>query len=103
MAEAKIASVINTDAGKAFEVIGNVIHEEKPVIKVTSSFLYRGCFTDCENTFEIAQDPDYVPTPKEWFELRVQSKYLIAGTSSSSVREQSFLSLDRRFRGCIYS
>ena len=90
--EAKIASVINTDAGKAVKVIGNIIHERKPVIEVTSSFLYRGRFTDYENTFEIVQEPDYVvdyPTDasigvllsKEWFELRDQSKPLTAGTS----------------------
>ena len=90
--EAKIASVINTDAGKAVKVIGNIIHEGKPVIEVTSSFLYRGRFTDYENTFEIVQEPDYVveyPTDasidvllsKEWFELRDQSKPLTAGTS----------------------
>jgi len=45
-AEAKIASVIDTDAGKAVKVIGNVIHEGKPIVEVISSFLYRGRFTD---------------------------------------------------------
>lgn len=90
--EAKIASVINIDAGKSVKVIGNIIHEGKPVIEVTSSFLYRGRFTDYENNFEILQEPDYVveyPTDasigvllsKEWFELRDQSKPLAAGTS----------------------
>ena len=90
--EAKIASVINTDAGKAVKVIGNILHEGKPVIEVTSSFLYRGRFTDYENTFEIVQEPDYVveyPTDasigvllsKEWFELRDPSKPLVPGTS----------------------
>ena len=77
--EAKISSVINTDAGKAVKVIGNIVHKGKPVIEVTSSFLYRGRFTDYENTFEIVQEPDYLveyPTDasilvllsKEWFE-----------------------------------
>jgi hypothetical protein len=90
--EAKIASVINTDAGKAVKVIGNIIHGGEPVIEVTSSFLYRGRFTDYENTFEIVQEPDYVveyPTDvsigvllsKEWFEWRNQSKPPEAGTS----------------------
>ncbi|KAF9648674.1 fatty acid synthase [Thelephora ganbajun] len=90
--EAKVASVINTDAGKAVKVIGNIVHEGKPVIEVTSSFLYRGRFTDYGNTFEIVQEPDYIvdyPTDasigvllsKEWFELRDQSKPLITGTS----------------------
>ena len=90
--EAKIASVINTDAGKAVKVIGNIVHEGKPVIEVTSSFLYRGHFTDYENTFEIVQEPDYVveyPTDasidvllsKEWFELRDPLNPPEAGTS----------------------
>ena len=90
--EAKIASVINTDAGKAVKVIGNIIHEGRPVIEVSSSFLYRGRFTDYENTFEIVQEPDYVVEystdasidvllSKDWFELRDQSKPPTAGTS----------------------
>ena len=90
--EAKIASNINTDAGKAVEVIGNVIHEGKPVIEIASSFLYRGHFTDYENTFKIVQEPDYVVEypidasigallSKEWFKLRDQSKPLTASTS----------------------
>ena len=80
-AEAKIASVINTDAGKTVKVIGNIVHEGKPA---TSS-----------NTFEIVQEPDYVggyPTDasidvllsKEWLELCDQSKPLTAGTPPSS-------------------
>jgi len=59
-AEAKIASVIDTDADKAIKVIGNIIHEGKPIVEVTSSFLYRGRFTDYENTFVIVQESDYV-------------------------------------------
>ena len=35
--EAKVTSVINTDAGKTVRVIGNIIHEGKPVIEVSSS------------------------------------------------------------------
>ena len=51
--EAKISSIINTDAGMAVKAIGNIIRGGKLVIEVTSSFLYCGPFTDYENIFEI--------------------------------------------------
>ncbi|KAF9642128.1 hypothetical protein BDM02DRAFT_3247313 [Thelephora ganbajun] len=90
--EAKVASVINTSIGKTVKVIGNTIHKGKPIIKVASSFLYSGHFTDYENTFKIVQEPNYkadYPTDasidillsKEWFELHNQPKPLITGTS----------------------
>ena len=44
--EAKIASVTNTNSGKAVNVIGTIIQDEEPVIEVTSFFLYYGRFTD---------------------------------------------------------
>jgi fatty acid synthase subunit alpha len=61
-AEARIASVTNTDAGKVVKVKGHVYREDKPVIGVVSSFLYRGRFTDYEHTFETTEEPDYRPT-----------------------------------------
>ena len=90
-AEARIASVINSDAGKAVKVSGYIIRDSKRVIEVTSSFLYRGRFTDYENTFEVTEEPDYVVPlhsdasvgvlqSKEWFEWRDQTKPLQAGT-----------------------
>jgi fatty acid synthase subunit alpha, fungi type len=32
----------------------------KPVIEIVSAFLYRGCFTDYENTFETTEERDYL-------------------------------------------
>ncbi|KZT29627.1 fatty acid synthase [Neolentinus lepideus HHB14362 ss-1] len=91
-AEARLASVKNTDAGKAVKVTGFVLREGKPVIEVNSTFLYRGRFTDFPNTFEVVQEPDYVveiPTDgdvavllsKEWFEWDDDSRPLQAGTT----------------------
>ncbi|KAF9643908.1 hypothetical protein BDM02DRAFT_3219125 [Thelephora ganbajun] len=57
--EAKVAFVINTDAGKAVKATGYIVHERKPVTEATSSFLHHGRFTDYENTFEIVQEPDH--------------------------------------------
>jgi fatty acid synthase subunit alpha, fungi type len=91
-AEARISSVINTDAGKAVKVAAFILRNSKPVVEVTSCFLYRGRFTDYENTFEIVEEPDYVVSlendaavgvlqSKEWFEWREATKPLQAGTS----------------------
>ncbi|KAJ7019830.1 fatty acid synthase [Mycena alexandri] len=91
-AEANIVSVTNTDAGKVVKVKGHVFRAGKPVIEVISAFLYRGRFTDYQNTFETTEEPDYVVTlesdaavgvlqSKEWFEWIDESKPLLAGTS----------------------
>lgn len=77
---AQINSVINQDAGKMVEVCGTIKRDDKPVMQVTSQFLYRGAYTDFENTF---QRKDEVPMQvhlestkdvavlqsKEWFRL----------------------------------
>lgn len=78
-AEARIVSVINSDSGKTVKVTGFVLRDDKPVIEVTSSFLYRGTFIDYQNTFEIVDEPEYIVkissvvdvgvlSSKEWFE-----------------------------------
>ncbi|THH15787.1 hypothetical protein EW146_g4747 [Bondarzewia mesenterica] len=90
-AEAKVTAVINSDAGKTVKVQGHVSCDGEPVIEVVSSFLYRGRFTDYENTFETIEEPDYlvelindaavgVLQSKEWFEWDDPSKPLQAGT-----------------------
>ena len=59
-AEAKIVSVINANEGKIVKVKGHVYRKGERVIEVVSAFLYRGTFTDYENTFEITEEPDYL-------------------------------------------
>ncbi|KAF9267936.1 fatty acid synthase [Marasmius fiardii PR-910] len=89
--EAKIVSVINSREGKIVKVKGHVYREGAPVIEVVSAFLYRGTFTDFENTFEITQEADYIVTlatdadvgvlqSKEWFHWEDDSKPLTSGT-----------------------
>ncbi|KAI0368773.1 fatty acid synthase [Pilatotrama ljubarskyi] len=91
-AEARIIAVINSDAGKTVKVKGYVTRDNERVIEVVSSFLYRGRFSDYENTFEILEEPDYLvelPTEasvgvlqsKEWFEWDDETKPLQAGTT----------------------
>ncbi|KIM35127.1 hypothetical protein M413DRAFT_432872, partial [Hebeloma cylindrosporum] len=83
-AEARIISVINANEGKIVKVKG--------FVGVVSSFLYRGRFSDYENTFDTTEEPDYaVPLEsdadvgvlqfKEWFEWDNESSPLLAGTS----------------------
>ncbi|KAG6813968.1 hypothetical protein H0H92_005223, partial [Tricholoma furcatifolium] len=91
-ARAQIVSVTNTDAGKVVKVKGHVYRGDEQVIEVISAFLYRGRFTDYENTFETIEEPDYtvllatdadvgVLQSKEWFEWDDDSTPLVAGTS----------------------
>ncbi|QRV90063.1 fatty acid synthase subunit beta [Ceratobasidium sp. AG-Ba] len=90
-AEAHIASVINSDSGKTVKVTGYVTRDGKPVIEVSSSFLYRGAFTDYQNTFEIVEEPEYIVnissdvdvgvlSSKEWFEWDDDAEPLRPGT-----------------------
>jgi fatty acid synthase subunit alpha len=91
VAKARIASVTNGDAGKTVKVRGFVTRGGKRVVEVTSAFLYRGRFTDFDNTFEMNEEPDYVVQvasdaevgvlqSKEWFEWDDDSKPLEVGT-----------------------
>lgn len=48
----RITAVRIQDAGKAVEVLAIITKDGHPVTEVTSSFLYRGKYTDFETTFE---------------------------------------------------
>ncbi|KAG1113283.1 hypothetical protein G6F42_014507 [Rhizopus arrhizus] len=58
---AKINAIVNTKSGKMIEVKGMIVRDGKPVMEVTSQSLYRGKFTDFENTFE-----NKIETPMEY-------------------------------------
>lgn len=49
---AQINAVINQDSGKMVEVCGTIKRDGKAVMNVTTQFLYRGVYTDFENTFQ---------------------------------------------------
>jgi fatty acid synthase subunit alpha len=91
-AEARIVSVTNANEGKIVKVKGHVYRAGQPVIEVVSAFLYRGRFSDYQNTFETTEEPDYnvslendaavgVLQSKEWFDWHDETKPLQAGTS----------------------
>lgn len=62
MSEAKIVSVVNTAPGKVIKVESHVYRDGNPVVEVVSAFLYRGVFTDYQNTFELTEEPYYIVT-----------------------------------------
>lgn len=77
---ARVNAVINQDSGKMVEVCGTIWRDGEEVMEVTSQFLYRGNYTDFENTFQrkvetpmqvhLATTKDVaVLKSKEWFQL----------------------------------
>ncbi|RMD41851.1 hypothetical protein DV735_g3277, partial [Chaetothyriales sp. CBS 134920] len=88
---ARINAVINQDAGKMVEVCGTITRKGTPIMEVTSQFLYRGAYTDFENTFQrkdetpvqvtLASPKDVaVLKSKEWFHLDEPSIDLLGQT-----------------------
>jgi fatty acid synthase subunit beta len=97
---AQINAVINQDSGKMVEVCGTITREGTPVMEVTSQFLYRGAYTDFENTFQrkketpmqihLATSKDVaVLRSKEWFNLDEPDQELLGQTLT--FRLQSFV------------
>lgn len=77
---AEVNAVINQDSGKMVEVCGTITRDGLPVMEVTSQFLYRGVYTDFENTFQRKMERPLqvqlmtskdvaVLQSKEWFNL----------------------------------
>lgn len=77
---AEVNAVINQASGKMVEICGTITRDGEPVMEVTSQFLYRGAYTDYENTFErknekpmqihLASSKEIaVLQSKEWFRI----------------------------------
>ncbi|KAL8243674.1 hypothetical protein R6Q59_009932 [Mikania micrantha] len=77
---ARINAVINQDSGKMVEVCGTITRDGQAVMEVTSQFLYRGTYTDFENTFQRKDETPMQVTlssskdvavlrSKEWFHM----------------------------------
>ena len=77
---AQINAIINRDSGKRVEVCGTIKRNGKPVMVVTTQFLYRGAYSDFANTFErkdetpmqihLGSSKDVaVLRSKEWFNM----------------------------------
>jgi len=77
---AQVNAVLNQDSGKLVEVCGTIKRDGKPVMVVTTQFLYRGAYSDFQNTFQrkdetpmqihLATSKDVaVLRSKEWFNV----------------------------------
>lgn len=77
---AQVNAVLNQDSGKMVEVCGTIKRDGKPVMVVTTQFLYRGAYSDFQNTFQrkdetpmqihLATSKDVaVLRSKEWFNM----------------------------------
>ena len=77
---AQTNAVINQDSGKMVEVCGTIKRDGQPVMVVTTQFLYRGAYSDFENTFQrkdetpmrvhLGSSKDVaVLQSKEWFQM----------------------------------
>ena len=77
---ARINAVINEDSGKMVEVCGTIKRAGEAIMEVTSQFLYRGAYTDFENTFQRKEETPMqlylgstkdvaVLQSKEWFRM----------------------------------
>ena len=96
---AVIKSVVNQPTGKVVEVVGTLSRDGKPVMEVTSSFFYRGNYSDFENTFQKVTDPVYemrinspkdiaVLRSKEWFQLDDEDIDLLGKTLTFATETQ---------------
>ncbi|KAJ5885338.1 Fatty acid synthase subunit beta [Penicillium taxi] len=77
---AQINAVINQESGKMVEVCGTLTRNGQAIMQVTSQFLYRGAYSDFENTFQrkeevpiqvhLATTRDVaILRSKEWFRM----------------------------------
>ncbi|KAH7353449.1 fatty acid synthase subunit beta dehydratase [Plectosphaerella cucumerina] len=99
---AQINAVINQESGKMVEVCGTISRDGEAVMEVTSQFLYRGAYTDYENTFQrktetpvqlhLATTKDVaVLKSKEWFNLDDLPQDIQLLGQTLTFRLQSFL------------
>lgn len=87
---ARVNAVVIQESGKMVEVCGTIVRDEEAVMEVTSQFLYRGDYTDFENTFQrktetpmqvhLATTKDVaVLRSKQWFVLNDQHDIPLLG------------------------
>lgn len=101
---ASLKAVMNQASGKIVEVSGILRRDGQPVMEVTSQFLYRGAYSDFENTFQNKEETPMevqlktakdvaVLCSKEWFQVDDSSIDLLGQTltfrTQTSVRFKS--------------
>ncbi|KAK4993115.1 beta subunit of fatty acid synthetase [Elasticomyces elasticus] len=94
---AEVNAVINQDSGKMVEICGTITRDGAPVMEVTSQFLYRGAYTDFENTFQrktetpmqlhLTTSKDVaVLRSKEWFRIDQEDIELLGQTLTFNLK-----------------
>ncbi|KOS21665.1 Fatty acid synthase subunit beta [Escovopsis weberi] len=82
---AQVNAVINQESGKMVEVCGTIARDGKPVMEVTSQFLYRGAYTDYGNTFQRKVETPmqiYLATSKDVAVLRSKQWFILNDASN---------------------
>ncbi|KAH8759455.1 malonyltransferase-like protein [Diaporthe sp. PMI_573] len=96
---ARVNTVVNQESGKMVEVCGTIERDGEDVMEVTSQFLYRGNYTDFENTFQRKIETPmqiHLATAKDVLTFRLESlvRYKTKTTYSSvETRGQVLLEL----------
>ncbi|EED22654.1 fatty acid synthase subunit beta, putative [Talaromyces stipitatus ATCC 10500] len=99
MSRANVRAVYIEDAGKYVTVEGHIICSNEPVLKITSTFLFKGTFNDFKSTFRETQEPDMIYVvfseqeealikDREWFHLEDPLLSLIGKTLLFSLRTE---------------
>jgi fatty acid synthase subunit beta, fungi type len=90
---ARVTAVVNQNSGKMIEVRGRISRSGAPVMDVTSQFLFRGTYTDYENTFQIVEEEPMVVElksatdvailkSKKWFQISESALQLLQPRST---------------------
>jgi len=77
---AQVNAVINQESGKMVEVCGTIHRDGQAVMEVTSQFLYRGAYTDFENTFQRKKETPmqlHLATSKDVAVLRSKQWFIL--------------------------
>lgn len=78
--KSNVKAIYIEDAGKYVTVEGQILSSNQPVLKVTSTFLFKGTFNDYQSTFKETNEPDIIfevaseqdeaiLKDREWFHL----------------------------------
>jgi fatty acid synthase subunit beta, fungi type len=95
----KVRAVYIEDAGKYVTVEGHILCADRPVLKVTSTFLFKGVFNDFQSTFRDTDEPEMILEvtseqdeailrDREWFHLDDPSLPLVGRTLLFQLRSE---------------
>ncbi|GAM33971.1 fatty acid synthase beta subunit [Talaromyces pinophilus] len=97
--KANVRAIYIEDTGKYVTVEGHILSSSEPVLKVTSTFLFKGYFDDFLSTFKVTDEPDIifevtseqdqaVLKDREWFHLQDPFLSLIGKTLLFDLRSE---------------